>query len=104
MTHPSVVAQDPDDKSFYDVDFCNWLSARGFPIDGSTIDSITFVVAAPATKTFETKVGAVGRVGVSGVSLNTNVLITATIVMPEVFSGGGTIEADFSFTLRGTPG
>ena len=102
-TFPTKIKHDPDRHLFYDADWCDWLTARGFPVDGSTIVTVVYTVAAPATKTFEELNGAVSRVGISGVPLNTNILVTATITMPEVFLSSGVITDDFSFTLRGAP-
>ncbi len=100
---PTLVKHDPDSHVFYDADWCDWLTARGFPVDGSTIVTVVYTVAAPATKTFEELTAAISRVGISGVPLNTNILVKATITMPEVFLSSGVVTDDFSFTLRGAP-
>lgn len=94
--------QDPDAHAGYTVDWADWLKARGFLVDGSEIVSTAFTVAAPATKTFEDRLGAVARVWVNGVPKSTNVLVTCTITMPKPDPSAPEVTDQFSFEIRGS--
>lgn len=97
------VGQDPDSHLFYDVDWGEWLTARGFLVDGSEIVTTAFVVDSPATKTFENRTLAVARVWVKEVPIGADVNVTCTITMPEPDAGAGVVTDDFTFCLRGSP-
>lgn len=96
------VGQDPNSHLFYDVDWSEWLTARGFLADGSQITSTAFVVEAPGTKTFENRTGAVARVWVKDVPKAEDVNVTCTISMPEPDPMAGLVTDDFTFCLRGS--
>jgi len=95
------VGQDPDSHLFYDVDWGEWLTARGFLVDGSQIVSTVFVVTG-ATKSFENRTLAVARVWVKDVIIATDVTVTCTISLPEPDPGAGLVTDDFTFCIRGS--
>ncbi len=104
MAH-QIVVQDPDAHVFYDVDWEDWLVARGFLADGSEIVSITWLedggAFAVTNKTFQALTGAVARVWIKGVPKGTTVLITSRVTMPEPDAGAGAVTNDFSFKVKG---
>lgn len=95
------VSQDPDTHAGYQVNWADWLTARGFLVTGAEIVSTSFVVEAPATKTFEDRVGALAMVWVNGVPDATDVLVTCTITMPKPDPSAPNITDQFSFIIRG---
>ncbi len=93
--------QDPQAHVFYDVDWTDWLTARGFLANGSEITSAPFTVAAPATLSFEVLNGAVARVYIKDVPLNGSIEVISTINMPEPDPGAGLVTDQVTFTIKG---
>jgi len=98
---PRVRAHDPDSHKGWQVDWCDWLEARGFAVDGSTIVATSFTVPAPATETFDDRSGSVSRVWIEDVPEGETIEVQAHISMPSPGGGAPLITDTFTFKLRG---
>ena len=102
-----VRAHDPAAHKRWEVDWSDWLTARGFLEDGSEIVSTNFTLdlegGSTTQITFQDLSGAVARVWINGISLNEEVLVIAEITMPQPDVSAPNVQDRFRFKLRGTP-
>lgn len=96
-----TTSQDVDAHVFYEVDWLDWLTARGFLADGSEIVSLVATVEAPGALTFEQTAVTVHRIWVDNPPKNNSIKVTSTITMPEPNVGAGVVTDQFTFKVKG---
>lgn len=95
-----AVNQDPNAHLFYEVDWLQWLTSRGFSND--QIVSLTANVSSgTANVTYTAVEGSRIMIWVQGVLRNKEAIITTRIQMPEPASGIGYVMDEYSFTIFG---
>ena len=104
MSNREFRAHDETAHKRWEVDWEEWLVARGFEADGSDISSTSFTLTTTgtATITFQDRLQAVARVWINNVTFGEKVTVNALIQMPSPGGGAPVVVDTFRFEIRGT--